>query len=56
MIITGIDPGLGGAICKLLCDHGATPQIKLLKLCPFLDLNAEPSEGTWNATAISQAI
>ena len=29
---------------------------KLLKLCPFLDLNAEPSEGVWNATAISQAI
>jgi len=29
---------------------------KLLKLCPFLDLNAEPSEGVWNAAAISQAI
>lgn len=26
-----------------------------LKLCPFLDLNAEPSEKTWNVTAIVQA-
>lgn len=27
-----------------------------LRLCPFLDLNAEPSEKTWNVTAIAQAV
>ena len=29
---------------------------QLLKLCPFLDLNAKPTENTWNVTAISVAI
>lgn len=29
---------------------------KLLRLCPFLDLNADPSEKTWNVAAIAQAI
>lgn len=29
---------------------------KLLKLCPFLDLDNKPSERTWDVTAISKAI
>jgi SAM-dependent methyltransferase len=29
---------------------------QLLRLCPFLDLNAKPSEKTWNATTIAQAV
>lgn len=29
---------------------------KLLKLCPFLDIDADPSEEVWNATAICRAI
>jgi 2-polyprenyl-3-methyl-5-hydroxy-6-metoxy-1,4-benzoquinol methylase len=30
--------------------------LKLLKLCPFLDLSTQPTENTWNATAIAEAI
>jgi SAM-dependent methyltransferase len=29
---------------------------KLLKFCPFLSLNAEPNEKTWNVTAIAQGV
>jgi len=29
---------------------------QLLKLCPFLDLNNQPSENTWDVMAITQAI
>lgn len=29
---------------------------KLLRLCPFLDLNTEPSGKNWNVTAIAQAV
>ena len=29
---------------------------QLLKLCPFLDLNSEPTVQTWNVTAIAKAI
>lgn len=29
---------------------------KHLRLCPFLKLNAEPGEKTWNVTAIAQAV
>jgi SAM-dependent methyltransferase len=29
---------------------------QLLRFCPFLDLNNQPSEKTWNVTAIAQAV
>jgi hypothetical protein len=29
---------------------------QLLKLCSFLDLNAEPTVKTWNVTAIAKAV
>jgi SAM-dependent methyltransferase len=29
---------------------------QLLKLCPFLNLNGQPSEKTWHVTAIAQAV
>ena len=29
---------------------------QLLKLCPFLDLNAQPNEKTWNVTTIAEAV
>jgi len=29
---------------------------QLLRFCPFLDLNTQPSEKTWNVTAIAQAV
>lgn len=29
---------------------------QLRKFCPFLDLNTQPSEKTWNVTAIAQAV
>jgi hypothetical protein len=27
-----------------------------LRICPFLDLNAEPGEKTWNVTMIARTI
>jgi hypothetical protein len=29
---------------------------QLLKLCPFLNLNGQPSEKTWHVTAIAQTV